>query len=523
MTPLSSNELDRRIFALLDGAITEDEHRELERDLLARGEARDRYVELAALHSLLEIEAEQGGHAVRRGPVPVDLVVSRQRRRLVRFAAMAAAAVLLATGLVLRLVFMPPPAMARMVKAEGTVVSITHASSLAKPPPEDSLAPGSTLNLIQGTVELAFESGVRAIVQAPQTLTVIDRQRVALREGTAWFHVPRGAEGFEVRTPEILVTDLGTEFGVISRPDAADEVHVFKGRVKVEALHGAGEGATLTVNQARSTFVTGKLLETKPAPERFLTKLPAGLPYLHWGFEESQPAGIGTSGTHPLAGRIDASPQALPHKSALCGVPGKTGRGLATDGSGAFLKTNWEGIGGNAPRSMAYWVRLDPEMKYIDPVVGWGERSGLHAFFSGVVSSGQDARAVSLVSFQEVWYEGTIPLDDGKWHHIAHVYTGRRRPDGGPEVLGYVDGRPESLRLMISSQASPGDVHPVETDTASHDAFPLTLFCHLYGAPDGIRNPVEIDELFVFCGAITAEQVENLVRDNRPDRTLPAP
>lgn len=521
MTPLSSNEIDRRIFALLDGAVTEDEHRELERDLLARGEARDRYVELVALHSLLEIEAEQGGHAVRRGPVPVELVVSRQRRRLVRFAAMAAAAVLLATGFVLRLVLMPPPATARMVKAEGTVVSITHASSLAKPPPADSLAPGSTLNLIQGTVELTFDSGVRAIVQAPQTLTVIDRQRVALREGAVWFHVPRGAEGFEVRTPELLVTDLGTEFGVISRPDGADEVHVFKGKVKAEALHGAGESANLTTNQARSTFVTGRLLETKPAPEHFLTKLPAGLPYLHWGFEESQPAAIGASGTHPQAGRVAASPQALTHGSALRAVPGRIGRGLATDGSGAFLTTTWQGIGGNAPRSMAYWIRLEPEAKYIDPVVGWGERSGLRAFYSCMVNRDYGERTVAAVSFDEVWYEGTTPLDDGQWHHICHVYTGRQRPDGGPEVFGYVDGKPDVLRLMISPAATPGEIYPVETDASSRSAFPLTIFCHLYGAPDGIRQPMEIDELFVFCGAITPEQVENLMRANGPDLPLP--
>lgn len=59
---------------------------------------------------------------------------------------------------------------------------------------------------------------------------------------------------------------------------------------------------------------------------------------------------------------------------------------------------------------------------------------------------------------------------------------------------------------------------PVETDTTSREAFPLTLFCHLYGAPDGIRKPLEIDELFVFPGAITPEQVENLMRGNRPDQ-----
>lgn len=517
MTPLPANELDRRIHALLDGAISGEEHRELESVLLSDESARRRYMGLAALHGLLEIEAEQRSNAIRQGPVPVDLVVFRQRRRVFRVAAISAAAVLLAGAFVLRLLFVPPPATATVAMSEGTVFTISHASMLAKPPPEGSLMPGSTLRITQGTVELTFGSGVKAIVQGPETLTVIDRRSIAMREGVAWFHVPAAATGFEVRTPELRVVDLGTEFGVIARPDAADEVHVFKGKVRAEALQGVCESGVLTVNQARATFVSGKLKETKPQPERFLTKLPPGLPYLHWGFEEPDPASFRASGTHPRSRGITATPRAVAHPSALRNVPGRIGRGFATDGTGAFLTTNWEGIGGNAPRGIAYWIRLKPGVSYLDPVLGWGERSGLRSFFAGVDHSAQNGRAVSLVSFENVWFEGTTHLDDGVWHHIAYAYTGGRLPDGGPEVLGFVDGKPDTLRLVISPEASPGEMHPVETDITSHDAFPLTLFCHLYGAPDGIRNPVEIDELFVFPGAITAEQVGNIFRFNRPE------
>lgn len=517
MTPLAPNELDRRIFALLDGTIAADEHHELEQHLLASEEARGRYVELAALHSLLELDAEQAGHGVLQRPVPVELVLARQRRRLVRFAAFSAAAILIATAFVLRLVFLPPAATATLAKSEGTVLSVTHSSSLSKPPPDGALAPGSTLNIIQGTIELTFESGVRAIVQAPETLTVIDHRSVAMRRGTAWFQVPANAAGFEVRTPEMRVIDLGTEFGVIARPDAADEVHVFKGKVRVEANHGAMEGTNLAANEARATFVNGRISGIPPAPERFLTKLPAGLTYLHWSFDETDPAAITAVGRHPLAARITASPQALIHGSALRAVRGKTGRALATDGSGAYLKTTWQGIGGNAPRSMAYWIRLQPDAQYLDPVVGWGDRSGLRAFYSSMVNRDYGERTVAAVSFEEVWYEGTTYLDDGQWHHICHVYTGNRLPDGGPEVFGYVDGKPDELRRRISPDRASGGIYPVETDATSRDAFPLTVFCHLYGAPDGIRQPMEIDELFVVCGAITPEQVANLMRANRPD------
>ena len=522
MNPLPANELDRRIHALLDGAITAEEHRELESVLLSDESARQRYFGLAALHGLLEIEAEQRSNTVRQGPIPVDLVVFRQRRRLFRVAAISAAAVLLAGAFVLRLLFVPPPATATVAKSEGTIFTISHASTLAKPPPEGVLMPGSTLRITQGTAELTFGSGVKAIVQGPETLTVIDRRSIAMREGVAWFHVPAAATGFEVRTPELRVVDLGTEFGVIARPDAADEVHVFKGKVRAEALQGVCEGGVLTANQARTTFVSGKLRETKPAPERFLTKLPSGLPYFHWTFDETDFSAIKATGTHPLAGKIAATPVAVASPAGLRNTPGVFGGSLATNGSGTYLKTDWQGFGGNAPRSLAYWVRLTPGVRYLDPVAGWGSRACMGAFFTCVaipdaVRATGGVGAVVTLSFEEVWFEGNTRIDDGQWHHIAAVYTGGNRADGAPDVLLYVDGAKEDTTLQKMPAVSPTGMNRVNTDTSSHDALPLSVFCHLYGAPDGIRNPVEIDELFVFPGAITPDQIANLMRSNSPD------
>ena len=100
------------------------------------------------------------------------------------------------------------------------------------------LAVGSRLSLSQGAVEVTLPSGVEALVQAPAHLILEREDRIYLKHGIARFRVPPEGAGFQVRSPEMLVTDFGTEFGIISGSGGSDEVHVFKGSVKVERRRG---------------------------------------------------------------------------------------------------------------------------------------------------------------------------------------------------------------------------------------------------------------------------------------------
>ena len=125
-----------------------------------------------------------------------------------------------------------------------------------------------------------------------------------MRQGRAWFQVPPEAIGFEVITPEIKVIDLGTEFGIITDLSdlKGDEVHVFKGKVEVQSRFGRKKKETLRAGKARITHFTGKLIPTAIDHKAFLQRLPQGITYYHWTFDNKQDGSYPTSRKRTLSG-----------------------------------------------------------------------------------------------------------------------------------------------------------------------------------------------------------------------------
>lgn len=75
-------------------------------------------------------------------------------------------------------------------------------------------------------------------------------RRVTLREGRAFFDVPRGGDGssFVVETPTATATVLGTQFGVMTAADTT-EVVLASGSVRVGPAGANGDGVVLTPGQ----------------------------------------------------------------------------------------------------------------------------------------------------------------------------------------------------------------------------------------------------------------------------------
>ncbi|HBO42974.1 MAG TPA: hypothetical protein DD670_03375, partial [Planctomycetaceae bacterium] len=73
---------------------------------------------------------------------------------------------------------------------------------------------GQRLTVQKGLVEMKFVGGASAILEAPTTLEVRDRNSAYLHAGRLSANVPPAASGFTVTTPLVIVTDLGTEFGI---------------------------------------------------------------------------------------------------------------------------------------------------------------------------------------------------------------------------------------------------------------------------------------------------------------------
>ena len=269
MTP---RELETHLTDLFEGRIQTEALEELQRELRANPEARIAYRDHARLQNALEFRAE-GTDPMR--VIDMEQVVERRQHRILRTAGMAAVAVLVLTGVVMSLVLTrtPPPTLS-FASSPGSEVSVSHQLAGEDAPEGLTLEPGSRLEVINGTVELSFDSGVRGIVRGPADLTLHRDDLLYLSRGTAWFEVPEKAVGFMVNTPDFNLTDLGTEFGIISRPEFLDEVHVFEGKVEVTNRHGLKKGETLVGGQARVAAPAGRWKETPLRRDPFLTVLP---------------------------------------------------------------------------------------------------------------------------------------------------------------------------------------------------------------------------------------------------------
>lgn len=123
------------------------------------------------------------------------------------------------------------------------------------------LRPGDLLyagryDLREGAVKMELGQGTSILLEAPCRVEFISPGEVVLREGRLSVVVPPEATGFQVRTSTALITDLGTEFGVIAHSDGGTEAHAFKGRISVALEHGqSGQVTPCLVNERFAAVV----------------------------------------------------------------------------------------------------------------------------------------------------------------------------------------------------------------------------------------------------------------------------
>lgn len=269
---MNRRELEFRLQSLFEGDLDQQSLVELQRELEIHPEAREAYLDYAQLHNALQLRAE-GIDLLR--VVPMEQVNQRRQRKFIQAAIVSAAAAVVIGAAVMGIINTrtPRPTL-RFATAPGTELVVSHDLSGGAPPQGASLELGSSLEIRRGTVEVDFASGVRGIVRGPAHLTLHHAGLLHLAEGTAWFEVPPGASGFQVSTPDLILTDLGTEFGVVSKADFLHEVHVFRGTVEVANRNGLQNKELLEAGQARVAEPAGQWRSIPVDPKPFLKKLP---------------------------------------------------------------------------------------------------------------------------------------------------------------------------------------------------------------------------------------------------------
>lgn len=518
---MEPEEIDWRVQDLLDGILPEAEQLGLCDELRANPEARAIYRDHLHIQLALQLRARAAKHVVGIGDVvPIERIIRRQKRRSLRLAITAAAALLVLAGIAFLFIPAADPPVAKFKPGPAALYSLVYIGDGEAPPSRGQvLGLGSRLVVEQGAVEVEFDTGVRGVLRAPAELTVEAEGRVELAYGIAWFKVSQEAAGFQVVTPECLVTDFGTAFGVRAPRHHADEVHVFEGSVEISR---EGERTTVHANQARRVL-PGEGFEAIPFTDtEYLTELPKALTlptHLHWSFDGLAHGEITVDGGHPQAGAIHV--HALADGEGPVAVAGKFGEAAAFDGSGDRIMTDWVGIGGDESRSVAFWIKIDesaPE-EYDRTLVSWGARSGREANSTWSVratnsySTGSQGFAGGPIRPQVFlgggWILARAELERGRWHHIAVSYQGKQGEEGKPLVDFYIDG---GLRRSHYSTNIAVASHRLDTDVTGGESVPL-----LIGQSRSTQESciAVLDELYIFDSPLSGDLVRLL--NNPPD------
>jgi hypothetical protein len=167
------------------------------------------------------------------------------RRRLARWAAGVAAALLLVGALVTVVQRDPGPAPDPGSEAPAAGTEIATAIRVedvrwepgeGANPAEGTVVTAGRLRLQRGRLTLVFYSGVSLTIEGPADVDLRAADRVYCHYGKLRARVPRGAEGFTVLTAGYEVVDLGTEFALNLEPGGKSRVMVFDGAAAVSVL-----------------------------------------------------------------------------------------------------------------------------------------------------------------------------------------------------------------------------------------------------------------------------------------------
>jgi hypothetical protein len=396
------------IHDLEDGVIAVEDREGLMELMRSSEEVRElylRHAEMAALiHQTASTKAELGTM-----PVSIETLRREKRRSAVVSLSYAAAAMLmLGLGLWWFQVGMNGGPAGEWIALDA---STDARYAVVRPEdhkrPQNRLAPGDQINLARGLLKFEFPSGVEALIEGPAQLEMISESTLRLDKGMGWFRVPQNARGFTVRTELAQVIDLGTEFGIRFDPRGDLEVHVAKGLVKVVPSVPGAPDHEIAGGQARGFDISGGSRPLDPSPSLFRREFSKPVPHAHWSFDAWNGSGFPASGAFPDIEEFTLRPARLDGgevKEEDCTTTGYSGHALSLKGDGLFAQSSFPGIGGNAPCTIAAWVKFRGgyPVSSADPRTGlgantpFGQQAYLLNYTNARLSTAQGATGQAL-------------------------------------------------------------------------------------------------------------------------------
>jgi hypothetical protein len=111
------------------------------------------------------------------------------------------------------------------------------------------------LEMKSGVLTLKFRSGATMTANGDCSMRIVSDMLVLLDRGKATAHVPQWAKGFTIKTKDVEVVDLGTQFGVMAREQGATDVVVFEGQVDYKPTVGPEASSEKRLTQGQGVRV----------------------------------------------------------------------------------------------------------------------------------------------------------------------------------------------------------------------------------------------------------------------------
>lgn len=386
---------------------------------------------------------------------------------------------------------------------------------------------GDRVSFDQGLVELRFFTGVRVVIEAPADFEVTGMNEAFLHRGKLVAEVDdETAHGFIIDGPSGRLVDLGTKFAVSVEDSGEMEVHVIEGMVDATAKGGAT--SRLKRSEAMRLADGESVLMVADAG-KFVTRMPdyENEPprSVRWNFDERNGSEVLNSGRGLADGKATGKLKSFSNLGDGPGrVIGKYGKALEFDGEDAFVETEYTGITGSGPRTVAFWVKVpedfDPMQGY--GIINWGDVRVPGGAWQISVNGTEADGPLGRLRIGTHWGQviGTSDLSDGEWHHCAVVMYGDEsgQPNTATHVLLYVDGQ-----LEPAARKSLQAVETVTPPTGGAGKHGIWMGRNL-----GFENETSpsarlygrffrgvLDEMVICDMALSGEQILRLMKRNR--------
>ena len=363
---------------------------------------------------------------------------------------------------------------------------------------------------------LTFDSGVELNLEKGAVLKLLGGNEASLISGKVSAHVPEVAIGFILRTPSSEILDLGTEFAVQVDEQGSTEVEVLVGEVELTPKASNNQRLLLRKNERMQVNRSG-VIDREIKPLAAIKLLPNDLEkrklsYVHWAFDEAQ-AGISPAfslieSKEDLSARFVERGKALDENQGPELVDGVFGKALKLDGINDMAQTDYRGVDGAKPRTVAFWIRVPKKVGFNQnyAIVHWGnamrDNEKWQLGWNGQESDG--VLGAIRTEFRNGYVIGETDLRDGKWHHVVSLFIGGKGADVATHIRHYIDGKLEALSGYKRAK--------IHTNIDDINSQAVSIGRKMDGPRKFLK--AKLDELYIIEAAVTPGQIRKLKNKN---------